>query len=503
MDYWVFSKKDFSIIADLMVQTLLRKPDNSELSVIQLFQEALQAEYVEGKDSDGDEVKGLRISDIDLGNGKHLHEFFNKWDFENGVWKETIKQGFDLLKIFKKKIKRAGYIIDGSQNYGLYKGWPWGLRKFYRNKANLISSFDGVEKMLDEKSPSERFYIQKRYETSHYHSEKSSHPRIYDYDLKRELQLWRIPAGCSTGIIPNEHGRVACFVLKGKCRFESSRWDYGIFDDDKDATWKEMKSVEDLKIYDVGCTKSNIQREETQAPQTAWYKMTNTGKSDLLLYVIDDERSEHIPYAPLIGLSRHRMGTDGEGIRTLVAFHDCLLDCKYCLNPQCKTLGPQLKVKYMSAEQIVEVINKDELYYMATKGGITLGGGEPLLYYNFLKNKFFKYYGKRWHVTVETSLNVAPLFLQELAPFIDEYVVDIKDMNPEIYRKYTGKDNESVLYNLQWLVENGKADHIVARIPLIPRFNTEEDRTNSRRELEAMGISRFDLFTYKTNIKKQ
>ena len=65
MDYWLFSKKDFSIIADLMVQTLLRKPDNSELSVIELFQETLQAEYVEGKDSDGDEVKGLRISDIE------------------------------------------------------------------------------------------------------------------------------------------------------------------------------------------------------------------------------------------------------------------------------------------------------------------------------------------------------------------------------------------------------------------------------------------------------
>lgn len=48
MDYWVFSKKNFSFIADLMVKTLSRKPDNSELYVIQLFQETLQIEYVEG-----------------------------------------------------------------------------------------------------------------------------------------------------------------------------------------------------------------------------------------------------------------------------------------------------------------------------------------------------------------------------------------------------------------------------------------------------------------------
>lgn len=36
----------------------------------------------------------------------------------------------------------------------------------------------------------------------------------------------------------------------------------------------------------------------------------------------------------LIGLSRHRIGVDGAGVTTLVAFHGCPLDCKYCLNPQ-------------------------------------------------------------------------------------------------------------------------------------------------------------------------
>lgn len=503
MDYWVFSKKDFSFIADLMVQTLSHKSDNSELSVIELFQETLQAEYVEGKDSDGDEVKGLRISDIELVNGKRLHDIIPRWDYENGVWKETFKQGFDLLNIFTKKVKRAGYVMDGSQNYGKYKGLPWNLHKYFRNKANLITSFDGIEKCLVKNSSSERFHIQKRYETSHYHHESPYHPRISDYDEKRELQLWRIPPGCSTGIITNEHGRVACFVLKGKCSFEASEWEYARHYSKRKAFWKEFKSKENLAINDIGFTKSNRPREDTQAPQAAWYRMTNTGKSDLLLYVTDDARTEHIRYAPLIGLSRLRMGTDGEGIRTLIAFHDCALDCKYCLNPQCKTTGPKARIKYMSAEQIAEVISKDELYHLATKGGITLGGGEPLLYCEFLENTFFKKYGKRWHVTVETSLNVIPLNLMRLATFIDEYVVDIKDMNPEIYQKYTGHDNESVIYNLRWLVENGKADHVTARIPLIPGFNTEEDRANSRRELEAMGISRFDLFTYKTNIKKQ
>ncbi len=139
---------------------------------------------------------------------------------------------------------------------------------------------------------------------------------------------------------------------------------------------------------------------------------------------------------------------------------------------------------------------------MATDGGITLGGGEPLLYSDFLKDDFFKRYGKKWHVAIETSLNVTPYKLFDMAPYIDEYIVDIKDMNPDIYKKYTGEDNEIVKSNLRWLIDQGKAEHITVRLPLIPGFNTEKDREASRNELEAMGITRFDLFTYKTEIKK-
>ena len=51
-------------------------------------------------------------------------------------------------------------------------------------------------------------------------------------------------------------------------------------------------------------------------------------------------------------------------------------------------------------------------------------------------------------------------------------------------------------------IEHGKAENITCRIPLIPEFNTPEDQQRSKQELEVMGITRFDLFTYRTNIKK-
>ena len=79
--------------------------------------------------------------------------------------------------------------------------------------------------------------------------------------------------------------------------------------------------------------------------------------------------------AILIGISRLRMNTDGHGITTLVAFHGCPLNCKYCLNPQC--LNPSFRKTQMSPNEVMSILKKDELYFLATKGGVTFGGGEP------------------------------------------------------------------------------------------------------------------------------
>lgn len=201
----------------------------------------------------------------------------------------------------------------------------------------------------------------------------------------------------------------------------------------------------------------------------------------------------------LIGISRLRMGTDGHGVTALVAFHGCPLRCKYCLNPQ--SLSDEAKVLKNTAEEVMQVIRKDELYYLATNGGITFGGGEPLLQAEFIK-EVLELGAKQWHITVETSLNIPLQKLIILFPYIHEYVVDIKDMNPCIYKAYNSRDNELVKSNLRWLIEHGKAESVTCRIPLIPEFNTSKDQQRSKKELEAMGITRFDLFTYRTNIKK-
>ena len=202
---------------------------------------------------------------------------------------------------------------------------------------------------------------------------------------------------------------------------------------------------------------------------------------------------DYIYQTSILGINRLRMGTDGHGITALVAFYGCPLSCRYCLNSECHNTSK--KVKRMLPEEVIEELRKDELYYIATKGGVTFGGGEPLLNSQYIKD-ILELGAKSWNVTVETSLNVPRKYLKLLLPYINEYIVDIKDMNSEIYMNYTQKKNNQVIDNLKWLIKKGMAEHIVCRIPLIPNYNTTLDQENSKKELLEIGITRIDFFNY-------
>ena len=200
--------------------------------------------------------------------------------------------------------------------------------------------------------------------------------------------------------------------------------------------------------------------------------------------------------APIITCARLRMQTDGKGITTLVCFHGCPLRCKYCLNAF--SFNPKTRRESLSPQALYEKVKIDELYYLATGGGITFGGGEPLLYADFLQ-EFREICGKDWHLCAETSLNVPWEQVQTAAGCIDTFYIDCKDTDPDIYRRYTGRDNQQMLENLQKLLALVGPERIVLRLPLIPDFNTEAHRQASRNLLESMGVTQFDLFTYFRN----
>jgi len=199
--------------------------------------------------------------------------------------------------------------------------------------------------------------------------------------------------------------------------------------------------------------------------------------------------------APIVGISRHRLTIDGKGVTTLAVFHGCPLHCRFCMNPH--TLSPETICSAYSTEQLYEKVKIDELYFLTTKGGVTFRRGEPYVRSAFIR-EFLQLCGEDWTLTVETSLNVPRFHLETLFPVINEYIIDIKDMSPSIYKNYNGQDNTCSIGNLQWLVRLGKANHITALIPHIPSSNTQADIDKSIKQLKDLELSRFDLFTYRT-----
>lgn len=200
-------------------------------------------------------------------------------------------------------------------------------------------------------------------------------------------------------------------------------------------------------------------------------------------------------YAPFIGISRHRIEIDGKGITTLVAFSSCPLRCEYCLNPQSLHTGGILQ--WDSPYSLLQKVKKDNIYFKSSKGGITFGGGEPLLYPKFI-SEFKQICPNEWKINVETSLNVSKSSLVQLVGIVDSFIIDIKDMNPVIYKQYTGHGNTKVIENLHFLVQQGLADSMLVHVPRIPGYNTEEDITKSLLMLSKIGIKQTESILYTT-----
>lgn len=197
---------------------------------------------------------------------------------------------------------------------------------------------------------------------------------------------------------------------------------------------------------------------------------------------------------PISCISRLRMGSDGEGIRTLILVSGCTLRCKYCINPF--TWDGSKKPRNMSAAEIYEKICIDRPYIIATSGGITFGGGEPLLYPSLMR-EIREICESEMSIYVETALNIPWENIVETTSVIDRFYVDIKTMNPERYYDYTGGSLDIAKQNLALLLESKNPDSVIVRIPEIPGLVNKKQQEETKRELMDLGVKRFNLFRYR------
>ena len=189
------------------------------------------------------------------------------------------------------------------------------------------------------------------------------------------------------------------------------------------------------------------------------------------------------PIMPVFAIERHRLLTDGIGVTTLVGAYGCPLRCKYCINPHAWNPDTLNKTPLLTPSALYDKVKIDELYFLSTGGGVTFGGGESLLHANFIR-AFREVCGPDWNLTLETSLNVPREKLLTVLGAADNYIVDIKSMEPEIYRSYTGRPIDRMLENLAILKEQVSPEHIFLRVPLIPE------------QLGKMGFTQIECFSY-------
>jgi len=188
----------------------------------------------------------------------------------------------------------------------------------------------------------------------------------------------------------------------------------------------------------------------------------------------------------MLAINRHRMQTDGQGITTLVALAGCPLSCPYCINRD--LLKNTNLLEYISPTDLVQRLAIDHCYFLYTGGGVTFGGGEPLLQAETI-SEFARVCPPEWNITIETSLNIP---FQKLEPLLNErfsFIIDIKSMQPDIYKKYTGLDNVQVIDNLTKLSDKLPEEKYMIKVPLIPDYSDEESVKGSVTFLKELGIS--------------
>ena len=146
--------------------------------------------------------------------------------------------------------------------------------------------------------------------------------------------------------------------------------------------------------------------------------------------------------------------------------------CGACA-PECDPKALEMVGREMTADEVLDVVQRDRQYYQASGGGMTLSGGEPLLQPRFAESLLRGAKGQSLHCCVETSGYALWGVIRTLIPLVDLWLYDYKETDPRRHEKLTGKPNELILDNLRRLHAAGA--QILLRCPMIPQYNAREE----------------------------
>lgn len=174
---------------------------------------------------------------------------------------------------------------------------------------------------------------------------------------------------------------------------------------------------------------------------------------------------------------------DGNGIRTIVFLKGCVLRCRWCCNPESQeydiqTMMVQGKPKVIGRDvtvaEVMKTVEKDRQYYWRTGGGLTLSGGESLCQPEFA-TALLQAAQESGISTAMESMGCAKWeTIEKMLPYLDQYLLDIKHMNPRKHKEFTGRSNELMIENAMKIAKSGMTE-LSIRVPVIPGFNDTEE----------------------------
>jgi pyruvate formate lyase activating enzyme len=235
---------------------------------------------------------------------------------------------------------------------------------------------------------------------------------------------------------------------------------------------------------------------------------------------------------------------DGPGIRTTVFLKGCSLRCKWCANPESIRAKPELAYdaklctgkkecglclkppfpegafyvvdgeddkirvnwdlamectqetvslcptdalfmhgKQMTVDEVLAEVEKDASFYRSTGGGITLSGGECLLQPDFSAALLEEAHKRGINTAIETACNVPWANVEKVLPHVDTMLHDHKLTDPVRHKKWIGATNERIKANFKKAYETFPNTEFIARTPLIPGVNADEEHIRAVLEL--------------------
>lgn len=161
--------------------------------------------------------------------------------------------------------------------------------------------------------------------------------------------------------------------------------------------------------------------------------------------------------------------TDGK--LTSIDYSKCT-NCLACYNT-CPSDAIKQWGKSMSVEACMKEIRRDKGYYERSGGGVTVSGGEPLLQSDFVAELFKACKNEEIQTCCESSFYADWKDIEKILPYTDLIISDIKHMDTNIHKKYTGVHNDRILANLKRLTSEER--DLILRIPIIPNVNDDMD----------------------------